>query len=240
MVERFLGVPVDAVSEPQVLQAALEAVRTGRPLRIVAINPEKVMRAERDPELREFIERAQVRIADGVGLVLASRLRRGALRGRVTGIDLMASLCALAERERLRVFLLGARREVASAAAAALRLRHPGLILSGVRDGYFPAADAGDIAAEIRDAHTQLLFVAMGSPQQERFLRDHGDQTGACVLMGVGGSLDVLAGRVPRAPFALRRIGMEWLYRLYREPARIRRMLVLPLFLLRSLLAPKG
>lgn len=237
MPERFLGVPVDAVDEGAVLAAAQRAVKTGSRLLIVAINPEKVMRAERDPELREFIARADLRIADGVGLVLASRLRGGAITSRVTGIDLMQRLCALATSEGLRVFLLGARPEVVRDAAEELGRRFPGIIIAGTHDGYFASEDAQRVAEAVRASGAQMLFVAMGSPSQERFLRDYGERTGASVLMGVGGSLDVLAGRVPRAPGSMRRLGLEWLYRLYREPWRFRRMLVLPVFLLRSLRA---
>lgn len=235
MPERFLGVPVDPVDEGAVLSAARRAVETGHRLLIVAINPEKVMRAERDPELREFIAQADLRIADGVGLVIASRLRGGEIRSRVTGIDLMQRLCALATSERLRVFLLGARDEVVQDAAEELARRFPGIVIAGTHDGYFAAEEAERVALTVRASGAQILFVAMGSPAQERFLRDHGARTGASVLMGVGGSLDVLAGRVPRAPRAMRRLGLEWLYRLYREPWRFRRMLVLPIFLLRSL-----
>lgn len=235
MPEQFLGVPVDSVAEGDVLAAALRASREGGRVLIVAINPEKVMRAERDEELRRFIESADLRIPDGVGLLLASRLRGGTIRSRVTGIDLMQSLCALAEREGLGIYLLGARSDVVEAAAGELHKRYPRLRITGRHDGYFPLEAAREVAEGIRVSGADLLFVAMGSPAQERFLRDYGEATGAHLLMGVGGSLDVLAGRVPRAPAAMRRIGLEWLYRLYREPWRLRRMLVLPVFLLRSL-----
>lgn len=235
MPEQFLGVPVDSVEERDVLAAALRASREGGRVLIVAINPEKVMRAERDEELRRFIEAADLRIPDGVGLLLASRLRGGRIRSRVTGIDLMQSLCALAEREGLGIYLLGARSDVVEAAEEELHRRYPRLRITGRHDGYFPQEAASEVAEGIRKSGADLLFVAMGSPAQERFLRDYGEATGAHLLMGVGGSLDVLAGRVPRAPAAMRKIGLEWLYRLYREPWRFRRMLVLPVFLLRSL-----
>jgi N-acetylglucosaminyldiphosphoundecaprenol N-acetyl-beta-D-mannosaminyltransferase len=237
MAERFLDIPVDPVDQSGAIAAARKAVAGERsPLLVIAINPEKVMKAQHDPELRDFIEHAGLRIADGVGIVLASRLRGGAVRSRVTGVDLMLQLVAEAEAQGWRVFLLGAQPDVNEAAAEELKRRFPALALAGRRDGYFAPAEDREVAQAIADARTDLLFVALGSPAQERFLLQWGDLTAARVRMGVGGSLDVIAGRVPRAPALMRRAGLEWLYRLYREPWRLRRMLVLPVFLVRACL----
>ena len=235
MVERFLGIPVDPVDQNGALRTARSAIAGERdPLLVIAINPEKVMKAVQDEELRAFIEGAGLRIPDGVGIVLASRLRGGRVRSRVTGVDLMLALVAEAAEHGWRVYLLGARPEVNEAAAAELHRRFPSLVVAGRRDGYFQPADGPAVADAVRDAQTDVLFVALGSPVQERFLLAHGDRTGARVRMGVGGSFDVLAGRVQRAPAPMRAMGLEWLYRLYREPWRFRRMLVLPVFLLRA------
>ena len=237
MAERFLDIPVDPVDSAGALDAARVAVAGKRPpLLVIAINPEKVMKAQSDVELRDFIEHAGLRIADGVGIVLASRLRGGRVRSRVTGVDLMLQLIEEAANQGWRVFLLGARPEVNEAAASELLRRFPSLTIAGRRDGYFSPDDAEGIAAEIAATAADLLFVALGSPAQERFLLQWGERSGTKVRMGVGGSFDVLAGRVPRAPAAMRRAGLEWLYRLYREPWRLRRMLVLPVFLVRAYL----
>ncbi len=237
MAERFLDIPVDPVDS----EGALAAVRLAvggqrRPLLVIAINPEKVMKAQRDAELRDFIEQAGLRIADGVGIVLASRLRGGAVRSRVTGVDLMLLLIEEAAAQGWRIYLLGAREEVNEAAAAELQRRYPQLVIAGRRDGYFAPEQGEEVAAAIARVNADILFVALGSPAQERFLLAWGDRTGTKVRMGVGGSFDVLAGRVPRAPAPMRRAGLEWLYRLYREPWRLRRMLVLPVFLVRTYL----
>ncbi len=234
MTETFLGVPVDATTTEAALEAASVAVEGGAPLLIVAVNPEKVVKAERDPDLRSFIAQAGLRIPDGVGLVIASRLRGGNLRTRVTGVDLFLALCERAAKTGWRVYLLGARPEVVSEAASELARRFPQIAIAGWRDGYFSTEEAGSVAAEVAASRADLLFVALGSPLQEDFLRRRGAQTGARVLMGVGGSFDVLAGRVPRAPRLMRSVGLEWLYRLYREPWRIRRMAALPIFLWRA------
>lgn len=235
MAERFLDIPVDPVDNAGALAAARSAVAGERPpLLVIAINPEKVMKAQRDPELRDFIEQAGLRIADGIGIVLASRLRRGHVRSRVTGVDLMLLLVEEAAARGWRVFLLGGRQDVNDDAARELLRRFPRLVVAGRHDGYFRDEDAAQLADAIAGSQSDLLFVALGSPAQERFLRQWGDRTGTKVRMGVGGSFDVLAGKVPRAPAAMRRAGLEWLYRLYREPWRLRRMLVLPVFLLRA------
>ncbi len=237
MAERFLDIPVDPVDHLGALAAARAAVAGKRPpLLVIAINPEKVMKAQRDAELRAFIEQAGLRIADGAGIVLASRLRGGRVRTRVTGVDLMLLLVEEAAARGWRVFLLGARPDVNADAAQELKRRFPALVIAGRRDGYFGAQEAESLAAEIAAAAADILFVALGSPAQERFLLRFGERTGTKVRMGVGGSFDVLAGRVPRAPAAMRRAGLEWLYRLYREPRRLRRMLVLPVFLVRAFL----
>ena len=237
MVERFLGIPVDPVDNEGALTAARLAVVGERPpLLVIAINPEKVMKAQHDAELRSFIEHAGLRIADGVGIVLASRLRGGQVKNRVTGVDLMLLLIGEAARRNWRIFLCGARPEVNEEAATELSRRFPSLVIAGRRDGYFKPEEAEGVADEIARCRSDLLFVALGSPAQERFLLEWGERTGAKVRMGVGGSFDVLAGRVPRAPAIMRRMGLEWLYRLYREPWRFRRMLVLPVFLMRAYL----
>jgi len=236
MAERFLGVPVDPVDMDEALAAATAAVEGRRPpLLVVAVNPEKVMKAQRDGELRDFIEHCGLRIADGVGILLASRLRRGAVRTRVTGIDLMLAIAQAAARQGWPVFLLGAREEVNRAAAEELGRRFPGLRIAGRRHGYFPPAAAREVAEAVAASGAKVLFVALGSPAQERFLLAFGDQTQTRVRMGVGGSYDVLAGKVARAPRLMRRLGLEWLYRLAREPRRIGRMLALPVFVLRCL-----
>jgi N-acetylglucosaminyldiphosphoundecaprenol N-acetyl-beta-D-mannosaminyltransferase len=236
MTERFLDIPVDATSTDDALARAEAAVSGDRPLLIVAVNPEKVIKAQSDASLREFIEQAGLRIPDGVGLLIASRMRRGALRERVTGVDLFLALCARAAERGWRIYLLGARTEVVESAATELERRHPGIAIAGARDGYFSSNEAADVADAIAATRADLLFVALGSPGQEEFLRAYGDRTGTRVLMGVGGSFDVLAGRIPRAPKAMRAVGLEWLYRLYREPWRAKRMAALPLFLVRAVL----
>lgn len=230
--ERILGIAVDAVGPEAALRTLTEAVARddGPPIYTVAINPEKIMRARREPTLAPVLEDAGLRIPDGVGVVLASRLRGGRVRERVTGIDLTMALAAEAARRRWPVYLLGAAPGVADAAADAYRSRFPGFVVAGVDHGFFPGRD-GEVCARVRASGARLLFLALGSPAQEYWLHAHLAETGCRVGVGVGGTFDVLAGRTARAPRLMQRLGLEWLHRLVREPARYRRMLVLPVFL---------
>lgn len=188
----------------------------------MSINAAKVVATRSDPELAGVVARAGLVNADGVSIVLGARLLGSPLPARVTGIDLMQRLIGLAEERGYGVYVLGARPDALGTALARLRERHPRLQLAG-RDGYFDSSEEMEVAAEIRDSGAQLLFVAMGSPRTERWLGARGAELGVSVAMGVGGSIDVLAGRAQRAPRAVQRLGLEWLYRLAQEPRRLAR-----------------
>lgn len=198
------------------------AIESGDYLLQVSINAAKVVASRSDPELAGVVARAGLVNADGVSIVLAARALGAPLPERVTGIDLMQRLIGVAERRGDGVFVLGARPDALATALARLRERHPRLRVAG-RDGYFEAAEEPDVVGEIRDSGARLLFVAMGSPRTERWLGAHGAELGVSVAMGVGGSIDVLAGRARRAPRAVQRLGLEWLYRLAQEPRRLAR-----------------
>jgi len=196
----------------------------------VAINPEKIRRAARDPRLLAILRNADVGICDGIGVVLAARLLHGAKIKRCTGCDLFFELNAAAAERGWNVFLLGASPESNAAACARLREMYPALRVVGNRDGYFH--DSEEVVAEINAAGTDLLFVAMGSPKQERWIAEHRRAIGAPFCMGVGGTLDVVSGKARRAPKLFRKTGTEFLFRLVANPGRWRRQLALPVFLL--------
>ncbi len=198
------------------------AIDSGGYLHQVSINAAKVVAARGDAELADVVARAGLVNADGVSIVLAARLLGAPLPERVTGIDLMQRLIGVAERRGDGVFVLGARPDALTTALARLRERHPRLRVAG-RDGYFDAAEEPEVAAEIRNSGARLLLVAMGSPRTERWLGAHGAELGVSVAMGVGGSIDVLAGQARRAPRRVQRLGLEWLYRLAQEPRRLAR-----------------
>jgi N-acetylglucosaminyldiphosphoundecaprenol N-acetyl-beta-D-mannosaminyltransferase len=235
MKENFLGIPADVITLQEALEQARIMLAQDRPRFIASVNPEICVAAQADHKLRESLKSAALGIPDGIGIVLASRLRGGRIRQRVAGVDLLLALCGLAAQERKSVFFFGAAAGVAEAAAAAAVKRCPGLRVAGTQHGYILPEQESEAAARIAASNAALVFVGLGSPRQEYFVSDHGAATGAKVLMAVGGSFDVLAGRVRRAPHLYQRLGLEWLYRLVRQPRRLRRMLALPRFLLLAL-----
>jgi N-acetylglucosaminyldiphosphoundecaprenol N-acetyl-beta-D-mannosaminyltransferase len=229
---RILGCPVDAVDMPQAVQALVDAVEARRadpgtpPALVVTLNPEMVMLAQRDPSFAELLHGAALLVPDGVGIVKALRRRGHPVARRVTGIDLLHAYAPHAARLGHRIALCGAAPGVAAAAARRLTADHPGLLVV--------ASDSGDpgpaVAERLAAAQAEVVCAAYGHGTQERFLAENLGRIGAAVGIGVGGSLDVLAGRVRRAPGALQAAGLEWAWRLAREPRRVRRQAVLPVY----------
>ncbi len=190
------------------------------------------MAARRLPEFRATIEQADLVTADGVGIVLAARLLGRPLRGRITGVDLVEALAAAGDPE-LALFLLGAAPGVAERAARRLAARSPGCRIAGTWAGSPQPEESGEALARIAAARPAVLLVAYGAPAQELWIARHRrelERAGVVLAVGVGGAFDYLAGVVPRAPRPLRRLGLEWLYRLVRQPWRWRRQLALPRF----------
>jgi N-acetylglucosaminyldiphosphoundecaprenol N-acetyl-beta-D-mannosaminyltransferase len=174
-----------------------------------------------DPRLQRFVDNAAMVVADGQPIIWSSRLLARPLPERVTGVDLVNRLCALSAREGFGVYLLGAHKSVVEKVAAGLRERYPGLVLSGVEDGFFSAGDAAARARVVADSGAKILVVGMGVPRQEYFIEEYWDQLGVPFAIGVGGSFDVLAGLRVRAPKIVQRVGLEWLFRLVQEPGRL-------------------
>lgn len=218
---RVLDCPLDAVDMDEAVERCEEAIASGRYLQQVSVNAAKLVAMAADPELREMVLDSDLITADGQSVVWASRLLGSPLPERVAGIDLMERLLAAADRNGYRVYVLGARRDVLDTALARLRERYPRLVIAGARDGYYEDAEVGAVCEEIHAARPDILFVAMSSPRKEHFLGAHGEALGVPFAMGVGGSIDVIAGLTRRAPRALQRLGLEWLYRLLQEPRRL-------------------
>lgn len=233
MKEQILGVNVSSQSQEELMQLIDNDIRENRKSRIVAINPEKVMMAAKDENLKTLLNGSTYQIPDGVGIMIASRARNGKVKGRVTGIGMMEALLELADSKRYRIFMYGAKRETIDQAAAVIRQRYPNLIVSGTIDGY--EKDQDKIIRTINGAGAQILFVALGSPKQELFIRDNMARLDVNIFQGVGGSFDVFSGNVKRAPSFFLNTGTEWLYRLLAQPTRIKRQLALPQFLLKAI-----
>ncbi|WP_243292798.1 WecB/TagA/CpsF family glycosyltransferase [Bacillus sp. FJAT-47783] len=233
MKEKILGVSVSPFNYEELCELILQDIEAKRKAFIVAINPEKIMKAQEDKELQELLNKATYQIPDGIGVILASKLKGGKIRSRVTGIDMMLNLCELAAKHNKKIFLYGGKPGVAEAAKEKLLDQFPRLNISGVLNGY--EKDINLIRKTINDAKPDILFVALGSPRQEYWIVDNMDLLHPTVFQGVGGSYDVISGNINRAPQSFQRFGLEWLYRLMKEPWRWKRQLLLPKFLIRSL-----
>jgi N-acetylglucosaminyldiphosphoundecaprenol N-acetyl-beta-D-mannosaminyltransferase len=196
-------------------------------LQHMSVNAAKLVALQDDPVLHEMIAGCGLVTADGQSVVWASKVLGRPLPERVAGIDLMERLLAIAAERGHRIYVLGARPEVLETALARLRERLPRLQVAGSRDGYYEDAEAEQVCEEIRAAGADMLFVAMSSPRKEYFLGERGASLGIPFTMGVGGSIDVIAGITRRAPRLLQRAGLEWAYRLAQEPRRLARRYLL-------------
>lgn len=225
-----LGVPVDVVSEAQVLAFVRDQVVRKAPARIVTVNAEFVMTARRETDFADVLRTADLATPDGAGVVWAMRRAGAEQSGRVGGSDLIWSMSRQAAECGHRVFLLGAAEGVAAEAGEVLARRYPGLQIAGVYSGSPSLQEAGSIVDLIRRSAADILFVAFGAPAQDIWIARHLERTGVTVAIGVGGSIDYVAGRTRRAPRWMRDHGLDWLWRLILQPWRWRRMLALPVF----------
>jgi len=217
-----LGVPMDCVGKETAVSMTCVMLAEGGPHTILAVNPEKVMAARRDPALLACLEEAALLLPDGIGVVAAARLLGLDTTGveRIPGVEFMHTICRLAQEQGKRVFLFGAREAVNHKAQAALKELYPGLDVVGGRHGFLSAGETEELIAEINALQVDVLFVALGSPRQELWLREHGPKLNVRVCQGVGGSFDVLSGEVKRAPAFARATNLEWLFRLLSNPRR--------------------
>ncbi len=218
-----LGCPLDVVNMDEAVARCEQAIASRRYLQHMSVNAAKLVALRDDPEMRTMIARCGLITADGQSVVWAARLLGAKLPERVAGIDLMTRLLAAADANGHSVYVLGAHRDVLDTALERLRERYPHLKVAGSRDGYYADDKADDVCEEIRASGADILFVAMSSPRKEYFLGERGSSLGVPFTMGVGGSIDVIAGLTRRAPRALQRAGLEWAYRLAQEPRRLAR-----------------
>lgn len=232
-----LGVGFDDLTLDEAARAGAALVEGEGFHYAVTPNPEFILAARKDPAFRQALLDADLVLADGIGVVYSAKLLGRPLKGRAPGIEFAQRLVAWMAKNGKRLFLLGAKPGVAELAAANLKDKYPGLIVCGTHDGYFKEDEP--VVEAIRQAAADVVFVCLGAPKQEFWMVKNGPATGAKLLAGLGGSLDVFAGVTERAPEAWQKLGLEWLYRLTREPRRIGRMAKLPLFLV-SALAARG
>nr|BBH94392.1 WecB/TagA/CpsF family glycosyl transferase [Thermogemmatispora argillosa] len=242
-----LGVRIDRVTQEEAVTFIEEQIRRRRAsgnrlpcCQIVTVNPEFVMEAQRNPAFRQAINEAALNVPDGIGVVWATRYLGQPAPERITGTDLIPALAERCATHGYRLYLLGAAPGVAEAAAARLCARFPGLQIAGTYAGSPDPAEEEAILQRLAAAQADLLCVAYGAPAQELWIWRNLSRLPVAVAMGVGGAFDFLSGRKKRAPRAWQRLGLEWLYRLYREPWRWRRMLALPRFALMVIFKGRG
>lgn len=217
----FLGFPIDALTMEETLDVVRAAIREREPVQHVVVNVAKLIQMRQDPALARDVVESDVINIDGMGVVYGCRLLGIPVAERVAGIELMERLLAEAEREGWRIYFLGAKEEVLAEAIRRMRARHPRLLLAGSQHGYFADGEEEKVARAIIEARPDCLFVAMSSPRKEAFMHRWREAMNVPFVMGVGGAIDVVAGKVSRAPRWMQRAGLEWAYRLMQEPRRM-------------------
>lgn len=229
---RVLDTPVDCLDMDEALAFVEAYVRGGGvPGTILAVNPEKVYALRANPFLRKFFDQAALLIPDGIGMVKAMNLLHGVKAKRVPGADLMQRICAVAPEKGYRLFIYGAAEDVNRGAVEILRQRHPGIQIVGRANGYVKPEEMDGLVEQINASGAEILFVALGSPRQEQWMHDHLPRLNVKLCQGIGGTLDTITGAVERAPKHFQAVGMEWLYRLLRQPTRITRQINLIRFI---------
>ena len=224
-----LGVRIDDVSFDEMLDALVGFVVEGGTHQISTVNVEFLIAARRDPSFAEVLRHTTLNVPDSTGILWAARWLRHPLRERVTGSDGLFRVAARCAREGFRLYLLGAAPGVADQVSVVLRETYPRLVICGVEAGSYAVADEQEITRRIQEAEADVVLVAYPSVPQEKWIARNLPHTGAAVGMGVGAAFDFCAGVQVRAPLWMQHLGLEWLYRLIREPHRWRRMLALPL-----------
>jgi N-acetylglucosaminyldiphosphoundecaprenol N-acetyl-beta-D-mannosaminyltransferase len=229
----ILGVPVDKLNMRQSVNTVTAFLSENKFHAVYTPNAEIMMEAHRNPYLKEILCEADLLVADGAGVVLASKILGLGLPERVAGFDLIKNLFTEAENISMRFFLFGGKPGIAEEAKKYLLSDYKNIEVVGVRDGYFNSSDENEIIEQINSSKADILLVALGAPKQEVWIHEHKSLLNIKVCIGVGGSFDILSGSVKRAPVFFQKYGLEWFYRLCKEPWRYKRMIDLPKFILK-------
>ena len=224
-----MDVGFDSLTIEEAVARAKSLMDERRAAYVVTPNPEIVMACRERAETMQAVNGADLVLPDGIGVIYGARILGTPLKSKLPGIDFITALMADMAKEGKSVFLLGAKPGVAETAAERLKVMHPGLIIAGTHDGYFK--EDAPVVAAVNAAHPDLLLVCLGAPKQELWMQRNQSALRIGLMAGLGGSLDVFAGNVKRAPKAFQKLGLEWFYRLLKEPKRIGRMMKLPKFL---------
>lgn len=225
---QVLDTEVDCISMLDALEYVDHHIRsTNKAGTILAVNPEKIYALRQNKFLQNFFSKAAILLPDGIGIVLAMRMK-GLKAERVAGADLMQQICAQAEKKGYKIFIYGAKENVNRGAVERLRERHPAIKIVGRANGYVKEEDMDALVAQINESKAEILFVALGSPRQEKWMAKYLDQLITVkICQGIGGTLDTIVGTVKRAPLFMQRLNLEWLYRLLQQPTRAGRQIKL-------------
>ncbi|WP_159884161.1 WecB/TagA/CpsF family glycosyltransferase [Paenibacillus puerhi] len=232
----IMGVPFSTRTMNETLEEITSAAgqQQSKPFHLITANPEIVMKAQDDPSLQQIVNEADMITPDGIGIILASRWKGAPLPERVTGYELLLRLLEIGDRKSWSFYFLGADEATNEKAVSTIRSKYPNVRIAGRQNGFFRPEDEPRIVAEVKAAAPDFLIVALGAPGAERWIYKYKAELNAKVAFGVGGSLDVIAGKVKRAPVIWQRLNLEWLYRLLAQPSRWRRQLVLPVFAVKA------
>ncbi|SKC50713.1 WecB/TagA/CpsF family glycosyltransferase [Maledivibacter halophilus] len=232
---KIYGSPIDIVTMESAVERFKQLLDRSSFSFVCTPNTEIVMMAKEDEELTEVLKLSDMNIPDGIGLIIASKIHRLGLVERVTGIDLMGEILKFCNYSRKSIYIFGGKPGVAKRAVHNILEKYPGIEVKGYRNGYFKKDEEKNIIENINKLSPDILFVALGAPKQEKWIYKHRKELKAKIAMGVGGCIDIWAGTAKRAPKIFRILGLEWFYRLIKEPSRFKRMMVLPKFMIKVL-----
>lgn len=219
--EFHLGTKVSNLTYAILKNNIIEDIKNNSRVTIFAVNPEKLIKASKNQHLKNVLNDGTYNIPDGIGVVLASKLKKGIINQRITGIDCMDMLCKLSNEKGYKIFIYGSEEEVGLQAIENLKEKFKNIKIVGYSHGYLK--DDKILIEKINKLKPHIVFVALGSPLQEMWIHKNKDLINASVFQGVGGSLDVISGKISRAPQWMQKLGLEWFYRLIKQPARIKR-----------------
>ena len=229
------GIRIDDLTMGQAKTCVIDLIESNKGGYVVTPNPEIIIDASSSAELKRALDGAALSCADGIGVVYASKILGKPLGERVAGFDLINSLLPDLESKGYGLYLFGAKEGVAREAAEKIKAKHPRIKICGMRNGYFSDDETEGIVKDIQASGAALVLVCLGAPKQEIFMNRYRDIISPAVMMGLGGSLDVFAGKAKRAPMWMIKMHIEWLYRLMCQPSRYKRVAKIPVFLLRIL-----
>jgi len=244
----IMGVRIDNKSMDEVLQTVEDKLSKREKYIIYTPNTEIIMMCQNDAEFLNYMNKSDINIPDGIGLVYASKIKKHPLKGKVAGFDLSMKLLELAEKKSLKLYTVGGKPGVAEDALKNVHEKYPNINIVGSHHGYFKGAHLGQdgheeelkVVEEINNQEPDILFVGFGAKKQEQWVEYNKDKINATIIIGNGGTIDVLAGNIKRAPDFYVKLGLEWLYRLIKEPNRISRQIVLPIFMIKVIFGNKN